>query len=93
MSHDEASTPAGDTVEANGPAAGPDTPEGSEDVAGRFDDAMAQACSIVGDAREKLEPSIEKAKSFARENPWALALAFGVIGLAVAGTLRARREA
>lgn len=46
---------------------------------------------IAGDSATGASPTIDKAKQFAKDRPWATAALVGVIGMAVLNTLRGRR--
>lgn len=46
---------------------------------------------VTGDNRPGASPTIDKAKQFAKDRPWATAALVGVVGMAVLNTLRGRR--
>lgn len=54
---------------------------------GAAQEAVAPAIDTV---REAAAPAVEKARDLTRRKPWAVAALLGVVGLAVAGTLRGR---
>lgn len=54
------------------------------------DTAAAPTLGSIKTALDKNE-TVAKAKAFAKERPWAVATAAGVIGLALINTLRGRR--
>lgn len=58
-----------------------------------FGDAKDAVAPAIDKARETMAPAIDKARTVARKQPWAAALAAGVIGLAVIGTLKGRGNA
>lgn len=46
---------------------------------------------VAGDNTPGASPTIDKAKQFAKDRPWATAALVGVVGMAVLNTLRGRR--
>ena len=46
---------------------------------------------IAGDNTPGASPTIDKARQFAKDRPWATAALVGVVGMAVLNTLRGRR--
>lgn len=47
--------------------------------------------SIAGDNTPGANPTIDKARQFAKDRPWATAALVGVVGMAVLNSLRGRR--
>lgn len=60
---------------------------------GLIDQAGGKARAFIGEARDAAAPAIEKVRTEAKRRPWATALAAGVIGMAVIGSLRGRSKA
>ena len=60
---------------------------------GLIDQAGGKARAMFGEARDAAAPAMEKVKTEAKRRPWATALAAGVIGMAVLGSLRGRSKA
>lgn len=55
-----------------------------------YGNAKDAAGPAVDKARDAAAPAVDKAKSVAKSKPWATALAAGVVGLAIIGSLRGR---
>lgn len=60
---------------------------------GLADQMAGKGQAMFGDAKDAIAPAMDKAKDIARKQPIAAALAAGVIGLAVLGSLRGRNKA
>ncbi|KQR80443.1 CsbD family protein [Sphingomonas sp. Leaf343] len=80
----------GNVKEVAGAALGNDSLRGE----GVADQVVGTAKQAAGAAREAIAnpgPVVEKAKSFAKERPYAAAALIGVVGLAILNTLRGKR--
>ena len=64
---------------------------GSENSGSVLDQASTSLNQGVTAARDAAGPIVDKARSFARERPWATAALAGTIGLALFNTLRGKR--
>ena len=60
---------------------------------GLTDQIVGKGQAMFGDAKDAAAPAVDKVKSVARKQPWAAALAAGVVGLALIGTLKGRGKA
>ena len=60
---------------------------------GLIDQAGGKARAMFGGAKDAAAPAVEKVRTVAKQRPWATALAAGVIGMAVIGSLRGRSKA
>lgn len=60
---------------------------------GLIDQAGGKAREMFGDAKDAAAPAVDKVRTVAKQRPWAAALAAGVIGMAVLGTLKGRSKA
>lgn len=47
---------------------------------------------VAGDNTPGASPTVEKARQFAKDRPWATAALVGVVGMAVLNTLRGKRR-
>lgn len=59
---------------------------------GLADQIAGKGQAMFGDAKDAVAPAIDKARTVARKQPWAAALAAGVVGLAVIGSLKGRNR-
>ena len=59
---------------------------------GLIDQATGKAKAMLGEAKDVAAPAVEKVRTEARNRPWATALAAGVIGVAVIGSLKGMRH-
>lgn len=80
----------GNVKEGVGAALGDDSLR-SEGVADQVVGSAKQAAGVARDAIANPGPVVEKAKSFAKERPYAAAALVGVVGLAILNTLRGKR--
>lgn len=80
----------GNVKETAGKAIGDQSLQG-EGVADQVVGGAKQAAGALSDAIANPGPLVDKAKTFARERPWATAALLGTIGLAVINTLRGRK--
>jgi uncharacterized protein YjbJ (UPF0337 family) len=60
---------------------------------GLIDQVSGKAKALFGDAKDAAAPAVDKVTTEAKRRPWATALAAGVIGMAVIGSLRGRSKA
>ena len=60
---------------------------------GLIDQACGKTRAMFGEAKDAAAPAVEKVRTVAQRRPWATALAAGVVGLAVIGSLRGRSKA
>ncbi len=92
----------GDTLQGEGrdlggklkETAGDVTGNGALQVEGIGDQLAGKAQKVAGALRQALSgdaPPIDRARSFARERPFATAVLVGVVGIALLNTLRGRR--
>ena len=77
----------GRTKETIGSATG----DRSLQAGGIVDQIKGAIQKTIGDGTPGSSPTIDKARGFAKERPWAAAALAGVVGLAVLNTLRGKR--
>lgn len=58
---------------------------------GVADQVVGNATKALGNAKDAIAPLAEKARTFAKERPWATAALVGTIGLALVNALRGRK--
>ena len=81
---------AGNVKKSVGKVTGDESLQG-KGVADQVIGTAKQAAGTISDTVGNPGPLVEKAKTFARERPWATAALLGTIGLAVINTLRGKK--